>query len=84
MADAAMAQGRPSTVRMTCAQARGLVAAHGAIVLGTGGYTYDRFVAHRGFCLITESTRAAWAPTIDTPHCPVGYTCVEAERFRHD
>jgi hypothetical protein len=75
----AVAQARPSTVRMTCAQARGLVVAHGGIVLGTGGYTYDRFVAHRGFCLITEVTRAAWVPTRDAPQCFVGYTCIEAE-----
>ena len=75
----ATAQTRPSTVRMSCAQARGLVAANGGIVLGTGGYTYDRFVLHRGFCLITEMTKAAWVPTLDTPQCFVGYTCIEAE-----
>jgi hypothetical protein len=73
------AQGRPSTVNMTCAQARALVAARGGIVLGTGGYTYDRFVAHGGFCLNRETTKAAWVPTLDTPQCFVGYTCVEAE-----
>lgn len=74
----ALAQPRPSSVAMTCAQAAGLVASRGAIVLGTGGYTYDRFVHHRGFCLITETIRAAWVPTRDTPQCFVGYTCTEA------
>jgi hypothetical protein len=48
-------------------------------VLGTGGHTYDRFVHHRGFCLITETTKPAWVPTRDTPQCFVGYTCVEAD-----
>ena len=71
----ALAQPRPSSVAMTCAQAAGLVASRGAIVLGTGGYTYDRFVHHRGFCLITETIRAAWVPTRDTPQCFVGYVC---------
>ncbi|HEX2727022.1 MAG TPA: hypothetical protein VHN20_14480 [Beijerinckiaceae bacterium] len=75
------AQPRPSSVAMTCPQAASLVASRGAIVLGTGGYTYDRFVAHRGFCLITEMTEPAWIPTRDTPQCFVGYRCKEAEFF---
>jgi hypothetical protein len=79
VATSALAQPRPSSVAMTCAQAAGLVASRGAIVLGTGGYTYDRFVHHRGFCLITETTKPAWVPTRDTPQCFVGYTCVEAD-----
>jgi hypothetical protein len=44
---AAVAQSRPSTTTMTCQQAAGLVYARGAIVLGTGGHTYDRFVRDR-------------------------------------
>jgi hypothetical protein len=78
LATAAAAQPRPSSVAMTCGQAAALVASRGAIVLGTGGYTYDRFVHHRGFCLITETTKPAWVPTRDTPQCFVGYTCVES------
>jgi len=35
---------------MTCAQAQALVTTTGAIVMSTGQYTYERFVAHRGFC----------------------------------
>ena len=46
----AVAQPRPSTVDMRCAQAAGIVAAQGAIVLGTGGFTYDRFVSDVGYC----------------------------------
>ena len=75
----AAAQPRPSSVQMSCRQAAGLVASQGALVLGTGGFTYDRFVADRRFCLRTEVTEAAWVPTADTPQCFVGYRCKEAE-----
>ena len=71
----AVAQPRPSTLAMSCGQAESLVASAGGIVLGTGGFTYDRFVAHRGFCLRTESDEPAWVPTADTPQCFVGYRC---------
>jgi hypothetical protein len=81
VATSVSAQTRPSSVAMTCRQAAGLVAARGAVVLGTGGYTYDRFVADRRFCLMTEVTEAAWVPTLDTPQCFVGYRCKEAEPF---
>lgn len=76
-AASATAQPRPSTVAMSCRQAAGLVAASGGIVLGTGGYTYDRFVRDGGFCLITEITEPAWVPSRDTPQCFVGYRCKE-------
>jgi hypothetical protein len=76
-AASAMAQTRPSTVAMSCGQAAGLVASAGGIVLGTGGYTYDRFVRDRGFCLITEITEPAWVPARDTPQCFIGYRCRE-------
>jgi hypothetical protein len=79
VAASAAAQPRPSSVNMTCQQAAGLVAARGALVLGTGGYTYDRFVRHRGFCLYTEAIEPAWVPTRDTPQCFVGYRCKEAD-----
>src|SRR6185295_15994175 len=56
---AAVAQDRPSTTAMTCQQAASLVYARGAIVLGTGGYTYDRFVRDRSFCQVTEALESA-------------------------
>src|SRR3954451_17348236 len=55
---AAVAQNRPSTTAMTCQQAASLVYARGAIVLGTGGYTYDRFVRDRSFCQVPRLWRA--------------------------
>ena len=77
---AAVAQNRPSTTAMTCRQAASLVYARGAIVLGTGGYTYDRFVRDRSFCQVTEALESAWVPTRDTPTCFVGYRCYEPSR----
>jgi len=73
----AAAQARLSTPAMSCGQASSLVASAGGIVLGTGGFTYDRFVRDRGFCLITEVTEPAWVPARDTPQCFVGYRCRE-------
>jgi hypothetical protein len=73
----AFAQPRPSTLAMSCGQAAGLVASRGAIVLGTGGYTYDRFVSDGRFCLNTEITEPVWVPAGDTPQCFVGYRCQE-------
>jgi hypothetical protein len=73
-ADAASAQ-RPNTVTMTCAQAQGLLASRGALVMSTGGHTFDRFVASGRFCEFDERVEPASAPTLDTPYCPLGYTC---------
>jgi hypothetical protein len=80
MAGGAIAQGRPSSTAMSCSQARALVASRGAIVLGTGGQTYDRFVRDRSFCEITEATQRAFVPSRDTPECFVGFRCFEPSR----
>jgi hypothetical protein len=77
---AAAAQPRPSSVTMTCGQVRAYLASRGAAVIGTGGYTYDRFVRDRSFCQPTEATRAAFVPTLDAPGCFVGYRCFEPSR----
>ena len=76
----ALAQGRASTTAMTCAQAARLVTRQGAVVLGTGGQTYDRFVRDRSFCEPTEIARRAFRPARDNPSCLVGYTCYEPGR----
>jgi hypothetical protein len=73
----AHAQRRPDTTTMTCAAARGLVQSLGAVVMGTGGQTYDRLVRHRGFCTPSEITEVVFAPTKDNPACYVGDRCVE-------
>jgi hypothetical protein len=75
---------RPSTLGMTCAEAQALVARQGAIVMSTGQHTYDRFVAHPGFCMTAEWARPATAPTSDSPACPLGYTCTSNPPFWYD
>ena len=80
-APAAQAQGRPNTVNMSCAQAQALVQRSGAIVLGTGGQTYDRYVSSRAYCTPSEITKPAWAPTADTAQCLIGFRC---EEYSHD
>ncbi|MGE7469039.1 hypothetical protein ACQKLX_06345 [Bosea sp. NPDC003192] len=74
-AGTALAQGRPQSPERSCAANRQSVLANGAIVLGTGGYTYDRFVRDRSFCQFDETTFPAWVPARDTPQCFVGYRC---------
>jgi hypothetical protein len=72
----ALAQSRPLTSRISCNQARGLVAAQGAIVLNTTPLAYDRYVVSAGSCSLGERTEPAWIPTADNPQCPIGYRCV--------
>ena len=74
LAASATAQ-RPSTLAMSCAQAAGLVASAGSVVLSTGRHTFDRFVAGPGYCFLGEYAWPATAPTIDAPSCRLGYTC---------
>jgi hypothetical protein len=76
----ALAQPRVSTTAVPCGQAQAIVGSQGAVVLGTGGATYDRFVASQAFCEREETTRPAFVPTLDNPQCPIGYRCVSADR----
>ena len=76
-ASPALAQNRPDTTAMSCASARALVARVGAIVLSTGGATYDRYVAHRGFCTRSETTEPAFVRSADSPACLIGERCKE-------
>lgn len=77
-----VAEARPNTLDMSCAQAAATVASYGAAVLSTGPHTYDRFVAHSGFCLPKQYARPASAPTYDTPYCDIGYVCEEQDYRR--
>ncbi len=74
-ATAAQAQRRPYSPSMNCGSVAQFVKMNGAAVIRTSPTTYDRYVAHRGFCTPPEITKAAWVPAIDTPACFVGYTC---------
>ena len=80
----AAAQGRPSTLGMSCGQAQSIVRARGAVVMTTGQYTYDRFVSDQRFCSFDEETIPTWAPTRDTPQCMVGYRCEQRRSFPFD
>lgn len=71
----ALAQPRPSTPDRLCTANRQSVAASGAIVLGTGGHTYDRFVRDGGFCQHGEYLEPAFVPSRDSAQCFVGYRC---------
>lgn len=75
LATGALAQGRSSTLAMSCAQAQALVTQSGAVVLTTGPYTFDRFVRNRSFCTPDENLEPTWAPTRDVAQCMVGYRC---------
>jgi hypothetical protein len=73
--------GRASTVNMTCAQAKSAVDSSGAIVLGTGGQTYDRFVKFETYCPTGYYARPAWEPTRDKAQCYIGYYCDPSPPF---
>jgi hypothetical protein len=76
LASAAVAQPRPDTLRLSCAQARAIVQSQGAVVLSTGPFAYERFVRDSSFCFRPDRTEPAWVATLDTPQCPVGFRCV--------
>jgi hypothetical protein len=71
----AVAQARPLSTAMSCAQASGLVNSGGGVVLSTGPFTYDRYVSSGRICGTSEITEPAWVPTSDTQQCFVGYRC---------
>ena len=71
----AMAQSGGTTLTMTCAAARGIVASQGAVVLRTGPTTYDRYVRDSSFCALQETARPAWVRTADVAQCPIGGVC---------
>jgi hypothetical protein len=77
LSSGAAAQGRPSTTVMTCQAAHALVVSQRAIVLNTGGDTYDRYVSDQGACPRGLITRPGFVRTADNPQCMVGYLCVD-------
>ena len=83
-AGGALAQQRPSTVSRPCAASQRDVRLNGAIVLGTGGYTYDRFVRDRSFCQIDEDLEPAFVPSRDSQACFIGYRCKSQSRWFDD
>ena len=75
-----LAQGtRPDARQMTCGQAQSLIKQRGAVVLTTGTYTYDRYIAPNGFCSVGEMPVMDTIPTRDDPQCRV-YRCTANDR----
>jgi hypothetical protein len=62
-------EARPDTRSMTCGQLLSFVDRHGAVVLNTGQYTYKRLVAHRGYCLYSETAETVWVPGRNGVQC---------------
>jgi hypothetical protein len=60
---------------LTCAEAQALIRREGAIVLTTGQYTYERFVADSRFCQRDERTERRRAVTRDDESCRISYVC---------
>ena len=79
-ATGSLAQSGPTTLAMSCTQARGIVAAQGAAVLRTGPMTYDRYVRGSGFCALQETAQPAWVRTADVVQCPIGAVCRSVEK----
>jgi len=73
-AQAVVAQPLRQTTSLRCRDAAALVASSGAIVLGTGPHTYERFLAGAGCGMGSEAP--AWVAASDTPQCFIGYRCV--------
>lgn len=82
--NAANAQGRPDSRRMTCDQAYNLVQRHGAVVISTGRYTFERVVASSRWCQFEEITQRFYVPTRDDHRCRVGYRCVPGSLYDRD
>jgi hypothetical protein len=75
LASAAHAQSRPNSLALSCDAVARLVNRQGAVVLGTGTFTYDRYVSSGSFCGPAERPDPAWIPAADTQQCFAGYRC---------
>jgi hypothetical protein len=80
MADAALAQGRPNSLAMSCSSVQALIQQRGGIVIGSGPDIFDRFVSSPYFCMGGETIDYTWVRTRDARRCPV-YRCKEIEEW---
>lgn len=73
---------RYETARLTCDEAQSRVQSEGAVILRYRSERdpslplYDRYVAHGGYCGVTEYPKVEFIPTADTRSCPV-YRCAQ-------
>jgi len=76
LAATAVAEARPDSRGMDCAEIRAMIQSRRAVVLTTGPNTYDRYVRQFGNeCDWPEVPMSAYVPARDG-HCPV-YRCEE-------
>lgn len=76
LAATGLADARPDSRSMVCAQVRAMIQNHRAVVLTTGPNTYDRYVRQFGNeCDWPEVPMSAYVPSRDGD-CPV-YRCEE-------
>lgn len=80
---AAAQSGRPDTRSMSCAQVQALISQRGGVVLSTGQYTFDRYVANRNFCQHGEILKRDYVPTKDNNRCYV-QRCSNNQPFYFD
>ena len=81
---AAPSRARENASEMLCRDVQVLVRERGRVVLATGQYTFDLFVAGRRYCLAGEMTVPALTRTLDRERCRVGYHCVGIEERDND
>ena len=75
--------GRPNSNAMTCGQVQSMISQRGAVVLSTGQYTFDRYVANLNSCQHGEVLRWDYVPTKDNRRCRVS-RCVDPQPWRYD
>ena len=80
---AAQAQSRPNTTTMSCGEASALVSKSGMLIASTGPATFDRVVASRAFCTVSETLEPAFVATRDNSQCFIGYRCKEVPIENH-
>lgn len=74
---AADANGRPSSLSMSCATLVSLIGQRGTVVISTGPYTWDRVVRDRSFCPSEQTSTPEFAPTSDNRQCFAGLRCID-------
>ena len=68
---------RASSTRMSCGAATAYVQAQGAVVIGTGGESFERVVRDQSFCPKGMEPKPLFAPTTDNRACMIGYYCFD-------
>ncbi len=71
----ALAQARPDTATMRCADVQRLVTSRGSVVLSTGPFVYDLYVSNGAQCPSNRGAIYAYERTADDAQCRIGYRC---------